>query len=592
MLNFYPVNNTNNKNLVRLSAAASVIVIGVFSFWGGFVRRWISDDGLIVLRTVRNLEAGNGPVFNMGERVEANTSTLWQYLILLLRWITGADLAGIAIYLGLFLAVCAMALGAFATAGLVSRGKSATLVAPAGALVYLALPPARDFFTSGLEWGLAIFYLAVLWWMLLKWARGVDKHAANASDSMPYWLAVWAGLSWLVRPELALYGGLVGVLLLAAHRNWKAWLGILAAALPLPLGYQIFRMGYYGLLTPHTAVAKSASGAVWSHGFNYLGDFALPYALYVPLIVLAAWALWSLRRELRPSGFRTPATAAYLLLAAGLLHLIYVLRVGGDFMHGRMLLLPLFALLLPVFVLPLRSILGGLTAAICAVWACVIVLRGHSVDWDDFSGPLNIVDEREFWTHATKRQTGHPPRSLEDFGHMRFIEHYKEGMDELEAGDALAVLYAKKGEEDAYGWMGIERDPSIDELPTVYFINMGMTSMNAPLEVRVLDDIGLATPLAARQPRIADGRIGHDKSLPTYWQAAQTAVDIDELPSWYDKEETRKARKALQTEDFQKLFATYKDPLDAKRFFENIKFALTDGRTLTFSEDPGDYLGK
>ena len=65
MLNFYPVNNTNNKNLVRLSAAASVIVIGVFSFWGGFVRRWISDDGLIVLRTVRNLEAGNGPVFNL-----------------------------------------------------------------------------------------------------------------------------------------------------------------------------------------------------------------------------------------------------------------------------------------------------------------------------------------------------------------------------------------------------------------------------------------------------------------------------------------------------------------------------------------------
>ena len=37
----------------------------------------MSDDGLIVLRTVRNLLAGNGPVFNAGERVEANTSTAW-----------------------------------------------------------------------------------------------------------------------------------------------------------------------------------------------------------------------------------------------------------------------------------------------------------------------------------------------------------------------------------------------------------------------------------------------------------------------------------------------------------------------------------
>ena len=33
-----------------------------------------------MLRTVRNL-SGHGPVFNMGERVESNTSTLWTYLV-------------------------------------------------------------------------------------------------------------------------------------------------------------------------------------------------------------------------------------------------------------------------------------------------------------------------------------------------------------------------------------------------------------------------------------------------------------------------------------------------------------------------------
>lgn len=69
--------NTGNKRIVRWSVPASVLIIGVFSLWGGFARRWIADDGLIVLRTVRNLEAGNGPVFNVGERVEANTSTVW-----------------------------------------------------------------------------------------------------------------------------------------------------------------------------------------------------------------------------------------------------------------------------------------------------------------------------------------------------------------------------------------------------------------------------------------------------------------------------------------------------------------------------------
>src|ERR1700716_2423663 len=69
--------------VVRASLWVSVLVVAVLFGWGAWERRWIADDGLIVLRTVRNLLAGNGPVFNAGERVESNTSTLWTYLIYL-----------------------------------------------------------------------------------------------------------------------------------------------------------------------------------------------------------------------------------------------------------------------------------------------------------------------------------------------------------------------------------------------------------------------------------------------------------------------------------------------------------------------------
>ena len=44
----------------------SVLVVAALFGWGAWQRRWIADDGLIVLRTVRNLLAGNGPVFNAG----------------------------------------------------------------------------------------------------------------------------------------------------------------------------------------------------------------------------------------------------------------------------------------------------------------------------------------------------------------------------------------------------------------------------------------------------------------------------------------------------------------------------------------------
>jgi len=41
-------------------------------------RRWISDDGLIVVRTVRTSSRAMDRV-NAFERAEANTSTLWQW---------------------------------------------------------------------------------------------------------------------------------------------------------------------------------------------------------------------------------------------------------------------------------------------------------------------------------------------------------------------------------------------------------------------------------------------------------------------------------------------------------------------------------
>ena len=561
--------NTDHKSIARWSTPAVVLVIGVLSLWGGFARRWISDDGLIVLRTVRNLEAGNGPVFNMGERVEANTSTLWQYLIFLVRWVTHANLEGIAIYLGLILAVVAMVVGTGASASIRSGA-----VLPAGALVYLALPPARDFFTSGLEWGLCIFYLAVLWSLLLRWSRPA-RHSNSNSDA--YWLAFWAGLSWLVRPELALYGGLVGIILLVSHRSWK----VIAVAVPLPLAYEVFRMGYYGLLTPHTAVAKSAADSEWGKGFTYLADFVGPYWLFLPLIVLAVAGLW--KANLRPTAVRSTATAIYLFEGTALIHTLYVLRVGGDFMHGRMLLLPIFAALLPIFVVSVRV---WIASVFCAVWALVIVLRGHPVDRSIYEGEISIVDERDFWTNATQREN--PPRRAEEFLGTKFMEDYQEGIDELEAGDAMTFRYIKG--EDRFSWTAAPADPSRTDPPTVYLLNLGLSSMNAPLDIRVLDDIGLSNPLAARQPRIVGGRIGHDKSLAMSWQVADSAVDIDEIPVWIDKGEAAKARAALADADFQKLFATYRDPLTWDRFWKNIKFSLTDGRTLTFSSDPSNYL--
>ena len=286
---------------VRLSLWAGVLVVAGLFGWGAWQRRWIADDGLIVLRTVRNLMAGNGPVFNAGERVEANTSTVWTYLMYLGGWVGGpVRLEYVALTLALVLSVLGVVLLMLGAARLYApslQGRRGLLL-PAGVLVYIAIPPARDFATSGLENGLVLAYLGLLWWMMVCWSQSLrTAELRGVSGPNPVGrgftaaLAFVAGLSVLVRPELALIGGVALVMMLVAASGLRRRLLIVVAGGLLPVGYQIFRMGYYALVVPGTAIAKDASGSKWPQGFVYLANFNKPYALWIPALLLIGLGL-------------------------------------------------------------------------------------------------------------------------------------------------------------------------------------------------------------------------------------------------------------------------------------------------------------
>ena len=307
----------------RISLWLSVLVASALFGWGAWQRRWIADDGLIVLRTVRNLLAGNGPVFNKGERVESNTSTLWTYLNYLGGLIApSVRLEYVALWLALVLSVAGVAflmLGAGRLYAPSLLGRRALLL-PAGVLVYMAVPPARDFATSGLENGLVLAYLGLLWWMMVCWSQALRAYQDTTQRNAVSWffdaaLAFLAGLSVLVRPELALIGGLALVMMLIAARGWHRRTLIVIAGGLLPVAYQIFRMGYYGLLFPQTALAKDASGNKWAQGWVYLTNFDEPYLLWLPALLLAVLALVLLITRSRPWWIRRSAPPGYSRLA-------------------------------------------------------------------------------------------------------------------------------------------------------------------------------------------------------------------------------------------------------------------------------------
>ncbi|MFD6463914.1 hypothetical protein ACFWFG_38670, partial [Streptomyces roseolus] len=240
--------------LSRATFVGGIGLTAVLFAVGGWNRRWIADDGLIVLRTVRNLLAGNGPVFNAGERVEANTSTAWTYLVWFFSWLTQARLEYVVLGIALTVSVLAVVFAMLGSARLWGGAHSALLL-PAGVLVYVALPPARDYASSGLESGLVICWIGLLWWLLMRWSQ-----AQRVRLPALFGLVFVAGLAPLIRPEMTLVGALALLMIFLAPMPESRLRPILvrgfiiAVAGLVPLGYQIWRMGYYGLPYPNTAV--------------------------------------------------------------------------------------------------------------------------------------------------------------------------------------------------------------------------------------------------------------------------------------------------------------------------------------------------
>nr|WP_301122729.1 flagellar motor control protein ZomB [Mycolicibacterium fortuitum] len=595
---------------VRVSLWVSVVVVAGLFGWGAWQRRWIADDGLIVLRTVRNLLAGNGPVFNAGERIEANTSTVWTYLVTLGAWLGGpVRLEYVALAFALTLSVLGVVLAMLGTGRLYApslQGRRALLL-PAGALVYIAVPPARDFATSGLENGLVLAYLGLLWWMLVCWSQALRRPNPVSSKYFDAALAAVAGLSVLIRPELALIGGGALVMMLIAARGWRRRVLILVAGGLLPVAYQIFRMGYYGLLVPGTAVAKDASGSKWSQGFTYLTNFNHPYLLWVPVLLLAALGAvllttrtrpWWVRHQV-PRGYgwlartvQSPAAVVLFMSASGLLQGIYWVRQGGDFMHGRVLLTPLFCLLMPVSVIPVvlpdgtrftRETGYLLAAATSVLWASVV---GWSI-WAANSSGLGadgtrvtysgIVDERRFYSQATGH--AHPLTAADylDYPRMRAvltaIENTPDGALLLPSGnyDQWDVVPAYPPPPD----LTPEARRTLVTPHTVFFTNMGMLGMNVGLDVRVIDQIGLTNPLAMHTQRLTDGRIGHDKNLFPDWAVAEGPFlkTRPYIPAYLDEEWISQAQAALDCQATESMLNSVRGEMSPRRFLSNLAHA-------------------
>ena len=546
----------------------------------GWQRRWMADDGLIHLRVVENVLQGHGFVFNAGERVEASTSVLWVAILAVLHAPRLVGPETLAVVTGLVCTAAGLFLATQGAAVLWRREGERSWLLPAGAIVVAVVPPMWDFATSGLETGLVFLWLGLSFFMLAKVTIAPE----------PGWgrfraVALVLSAGPLIRPDLALFTGayLLAALVMGrrAGISTRRLLMLAALALAIPAAYQVFRMGYYGTLVPTTALAKEAGRAWWSQGQRYLADLLGTYRLLIPLGIGGALLAAGVRRWV---GERAPdrllVVAAPVL--AGLADGLYVTRVGGDFMHGRLLLPALFAVMMPVAVVDARSWWRGALLVGVLPWA---VLCGTDLRVPYVVSPDGIADERAFYSISARERN---PVQVDSYAPM--VLH----ADGQEAKRLASTPGASLGWRTDRVLPVYTSMPLRDGLPASdAFVasNLGITGVLAGPSVHIVDPSGLADPFASRVLVPTRGRPGHEKGLPLAWVIARFGDPAAPPPEGVSAQDVDAARRALRCGALHDLEVATTAPLTPGRFVRNIRLAI-QLRHFRFSSDPSAAVAR
>ena len=368
--------------------AARVLVLLTFTV---LITRiaWLSDDALITLRTALNLTHGWGPGFNATEAVQGYTHPLWFLMWTFIgvatnQWVLGILLASVA------LSTAAVGLVLWQTQSI------ARILLVAGVLIFSNA--FMEYSTSGLENPLSYVFVALLFTLTLKPEPSATWALASG--------ATLAGL-FLTRMDLALLIAPVALLTAWQLRTNIKIVAVTTIAATVPIAaWFIWSKLTYSAWLPNTLTAKSnldiGQSDLLVQGFKYFWvSIEHDPVTFLAILTAITTALIFGEKLLR-------------VWALGILiYLAYVWWIGGDFMAGRFLAVPLLvsaAILITIapeikirFNTALLAVLALLTAA-TALGQIPVTLSNPTVQRWDVGTNLNgnVVDERAFYVQNNR----------------------------------------------------------------------------------------------------------------------------------------------------------------------------------------------
>ena len=287
------------RTFLVFSVAAASAVAGIVLASN---RAWLCDDAFITFRYIRNWSGGLGIVYNVGEHVEGYSHPLWLLILAPVAWLATPERASVV--LGL------VSLGVVLGILLVESWRASRI--PVAAVLLALNFDFTVWATGGLE-TMAVTTMVVCA-VLALW------HERYLLSGILYSAAV------LLRPDAALFY-VVALPLVPA----KTMIHFLAPGTVILL-HVAWRYSYYGELLPNPYYAKVVARGYWRQGLFYLWTFFSAY-----------WSAWIAI----PALLLVRDRRIRLLLASTVVYLVlFVARVGGDFMFARFVIptLPLIYL--------------------------------------------------------------------------------------------------------------------------------------------------------------------------------------------------------------------------------------------------------
>lgn len=302
-----------------------------------FISAWLCDDSYITFRTVDNFINGYGLTWNINERVQAYTHPLWMFLLSFFYFLTGEPFFT-SIILSIVLSLFTIYILAFKIS---SEFYSIILV-----LIALIFSKAFvDYSTSGLENPFSHLIIVLYFFIYLK---------KENDNKKLFYLALTVSAATLNRMDLILL--LLPPLIFTAVKTekFKSIKFIIAGFTPLVL-WLLFSLFYYGFPFPNTAYAKLNHGIsnveLIEQGLYYfLNSFYLD-PLTLPVILLGLVIPFFIKRK-----FLFPITIGLIL------YLLYIIKIGGDFMSGRYFSVPFLVslIILSQIVIKKKVFLSGI----------------------------------------------------------------------------------------------------------------------------------------------------------------------------------------------------------------------------------------